>query len=53
VAPQVPKDKAAGVADLATAENLNSALASSGIVVAEVRSDPGESAREREREREI
>jgi len=33
VAPQVPKDKAAGVAAAATAENLNRALASSGISV--------------------
>ena len=38
VAPQVPKDKAAGVAAAATAENLNRALASSGISVAAVSS---------------
>ena len=36
VAPQVPTDKAAGVAAAATAENLNSALASSGISVGAV-----------------
>ena len=38
MAPQVPKDKAAGVAAAATAENLNRALASSGISVGAVSS---------------
>ena len=38
VAPQVPKDKSAGAAAAATAENLNNALASSGISVGAVSS---------------
>ena len=38
MAPQVPTDKAAGVAAAATAENLNRALASSGISVGAVSS---------------
>ena len=42
MAPQVPKDKAAGVAAAATAENLNRALASSGISVGAVSSSSGE-----------
>ena len=44
--PQVPTDKAAGVAAAATAENLNRALASSGISVGAVSSNTVDAAQD-------